>query len=82
MLGDMAWVVVAVDDVAIKVGGVAFDSGRERLSGMGDVADVVCPHPSMRGGVVVAMWWTRGPSKGGDVAWLVIVGIGDEHALA
>jgi len=80
-LGDVAWVVVTVDDVAIEVGGVAFDGGRERSSGMGDVADVIRPHPSMRRGVVVVMWWTRGPSKGGDVAWLVIVGIGDEHAL-
>jgi len=64
------------------VGDVAFDSGPERLSGVGDVADVVRPHPLMRGGAVVAMWWTWGLSKGGDVAWLTIVGIGNEHALA
>jgi len=46
-----------------------------RLSGVGDVVDVVCPHPSIRGEVVVAMWWMWGPSKGGDVAWLL--GVGD-----
>jgi len=58
-LGDVAWAVATVDDVAIEVGGVAFDGGRERLSGMGDVADVIRPHPSMRGGAVVAMWWMQ-----------------------
>ena len=50
----------------------------------------VRPHPSMRGGAVVAVCQTWGPSKGGDmatvrdgdVAWLVGVGVGDEHALA
>jgi len=68
--GDVAWAVV-----------VAFDSGPERLSGVGDVADVIRPYPLTRGGAVVAMWRVWGPSKGGDVAWLVIVGIGDEHAL-
>ena len=36
---------------AVVVGGdVAFDSGRERSSAVGDVADVVRPHPSTRGG--------------------------------
>ena len=33
------------------VGDVAFDGGMERLSlVVGDVLDVICPHPSMRGG--------------------------------
>jgi len=59
---------------------VAFDGGPESLSGVGDMADVVHPHPSMRGGAV-AMWQTWGPSKGGDMAWLVIVGVGNEHAF-
>jgi len=44
----------------------------------------------MRGGAVVAVWWTRGPSTGGDVAavrdgdvaWSVGVGVGAGHALA
>ena len=39
-----------------------------------DMADVVRPYPSMRGGAVVVTWWTRGASMGGDVA---AVGIGD-----
>jgi len=34
----------------------------------GDVADVVRPHPSRRGGAVVALWRMRGLSNGGDVA--------------
>ena len=77
--------------LSLVVGDVAFDSGVERRSlAVGDMLDVVRPHPSMRGGAVVAVCWTRGPSKGGDVAmvhdgdvaWLVGVGIGDEHALA
>ena len=61
------------------------------------MADVVRPHPLMRGGVVVAMWQMWGPLKGsdmamvgdsdvvtvgnGDVAWLVGISTGDEHAL-
>ena len=70
---------------------VAFDGGTERLSlAVGDVPDVVRPHPSTRGGAVVAVWWTRGPSKAGDVAtvrdgdvaWLVGVGVSNGHALA
>ena len=62
---------------------VAFDGGMERLSlAVGDVPDVVRPHPSTRGGAVVAVWWTRGPSKAGDVAWLVGVGVSNGHALA
>jgi len=65
----------------LTVGDVAFDSGLESLSGVGDTADVICPHPSMREGVV-AMWQTWGLLKGGDVAWLVIIGISDEHAFA
>ena len=73
------------------VGDVAFDSGVERRSlAVGDVPDVICPHPSMRGGAVVAVCRMQGPSKGGDMAtvrdgdmaWLVGVGVGDEHALA
>ena len=39
-----------------------------------DVADVVRPHPSVRGGAVVVTWQTRGASMGGDVA---VVGVGD-----
>ena len=39
-----------------------------------DVADVIRPHPSMRGGAVVVMWRMRGASMGGDVA---AVGVGD-----
>ena len=39
-----------------------------------DVADVVHPHPSMRGGAVVVTWQTRGVSMGGDMA---VVGVGD-----
>jgi hypothetical protein len=39
-----------------------------------DVADVVRPHPSMRGGAAVVTWRTRGASMGGDMA---AVGIGD-----
>ena len=39
-----------------------------------DVANVVCPHPSMRGGAAVVMWQTRGASMGGDV---VVAGVGD-----
>jgi hypothetical protein len=75
---------LAVDDVA-------FVGGAERLSVVvGDMLDVARPHPSMRGGAVVAVWWTWGPSTGGDVAtvrdsdvaWLVGVGVGGEHALA
>ena len=56
---------------------------------MGDIADVVCPHPSMRRGVVVVMWQMWGSLKGGDMvmvgdsdmAWLVGISLGDEHAL-
>ena len=39
-----------------------------------DVADVVHPHPSMRGGAVVVTWWMWGASMGGDVA---VVGVSD-----
>ena len=75
----------------LAVGDMAFDGGVERRSlAVGDVPDVVCPHPSMRGGAVVVVCRTWGLSKGGDVvtvhdgdvAWLVGIGIGDEHALA
>ena len=60
------------------------------LLAVGDMADVVHPHPLMRGGVVVMMWQTQGPSKGsdmvmvgdGDMAWLVGISLGNEHALA
>jgi hypothetical protein len=69
--------------LSLAVGDVAFDGGPERwLLEMGDVADVVRPHPSTRGGAVLVMWRTRGPSKGGDVAGLVGFGVGDEHDLA
>ena len=77
--------------LSLVVGDVAFDSGVERRSlAVGDVPDVICPHPSMRGGAVVAVCRMQGPSKGGDMAtvcdgdmaWLVGVGVGDEHALA
>jgi len=50
LLGDVAWAVVVVDDIAIEVGGVVFDSGWERSLGVGDMVDVVHPHPSMREG--------------------------------
>ena len=75
----------------LAVGDMAFDGGAERRSlAVGDVPDDVRPHPSMRGGAVVAVCRMRGLSKGGDVAtvrdgdvaWLVGVGVGDEHALA
>ena len=39
-----------------------------------DMTDVVCPHPSMRGGAAVVTWWMRGASMSSDV---VVVGIGD-----
>ena len=77
--------------LSLAVGDMAFDSGTERLLlAVGDVLDVVRPHPSMRGGAVVAVWWTRGPSKAGDVvmvhdgdvAWLVGVSVSNGHALA
>ena len=76
---------------------MAFNSGhfqvmwhRQLLLAVGDVADVICLHPSMRGGAVVMMWQMQGPSKGGDMAtvgdsnvvWLVGISLGDEHALA
>ena len=73
------------------MGDVAFDGGTERLSlAVGDVLDIVCLHPSTKGGAVVVVWWTRGPSKvgdvvmvrDGDVVWLVGVGVGNGHALA
>ena len=64
------------------VGDVVFDGGLERLFGVGDMVDVIHPHPSTRGGVVVAMWWMWGLSKGGDMAWLASISIGNEHALA
>ena len=73
------------------MGDVAFDGGVERRSlVVGDVPDVIRPHPSMRGGAVVVVCRTRGLSKGGDVAmvrdgdvaWLVGVSVNDEHALA
>jgi hypothetical protein len=82
----VAWAVVVG-----RVGDVAFDGGTERLSlAVDNVLDVTCPHPSMRGGAVVVVWWTRGPLKegdmatvcDGDVAWLVGVSVGDEYALA
>ena len=44
---------------------------------MSDVADVVRPHPSTRGGAAGA-----GTVGDGDVAWLAGVGVGDEHAIA
>jgi hypothetical protein len=48
---------------------VVFNGGAERLLlGVGDVPDVARPHPSTRGGAVVVMWQTQGPSRGGDVA--------------
>ena len=50
MLGGVAWAVVVVDDIAIEVGGVVFDGGRERSLGVGDMVDVVHPRPLMRGG--------------------------------
>jgi hypothetical protein len=77
--------------LSLAVGDVAFDGGTERLwLAVGDVLDVARPHPSTRGGAVAAVWWTRGPSKAGDVAtvrdgdvaWLVGVGVGNGHALA
>ena len=77
--------------LSLAVGDVAFDGGTERRSlAVGDVPDVVRPHPLMRGGAVVAVCWMWGPSKGGDVAtvhdsdmaWFVGVSVGDEHALA
>ena len=95
--------------LSLAVGDVAFDGGVERRSlAVGDMPDVVRPHPSMSRGAVVVVCRTRGPSKGGDVAtvrdgdvatvrdgdvvmvrdgdgdvaWLVGVGVGDEHALA
>ena len=77
--------------LSLVVGDVAFNGGVERRSlAVGDVPDVVRPHPLMRGGAVVAVCRTQGPSKGGDVAmvcdgdvaWLVGIGVGDEHALA
>jgi len=37
---------------AVVIGSdVAFDSGWERSLAVGDMADVICPHPLMRGGV-------------------------------
>ena len=43
---------------------VAFDGGMESLSlAVEDVPDVTHPHPSTRGGAVVAVWWMQGPSK-------------------
>ena len=77
--------------LSLAVGDVAFDGGTERRSlAVGDVPDVVRPHPLMRGGAVVAVCRMWGPSKGGDVAtvhngdmaWFVGVSVGDEHALA
>jgi len=50
------------------VGDMTFNSGLKRLSGVGNIVDVVCPHPSIRREVVVVMW---GPSKGSDVIWLL-----------
>jgi hypothetical protein len=39
--------------LSLAVGDVAFDGGAERLSlVVGDMPDVTCPHPSMRGGAV------------------------------
>ena len=70
---------------------MAFDGGTERRSlAVGDMPDVIRPHPSMRGGAVVAVCQTWGLSKegdmvtvrDGDVVWLVGIGVGDEHALA
>ena len=69
---------------------MAFDGGTESLLlVVGDVPDVTHPHPSMREGVVVVVWWMQGPSKAGDVAtvcngdmvWLVGFGVGNGHAL-
>ena len=40
----------------------------------GDMADVVCPHPSMRGGAAGVTWRMRRASTRGDVA---VVGVGD-----
>ena len=74
----------------LVVGDVAFDGGMKRRSlAVGDMPEVIRPHPSMRGGAVVAVCWTWGPSKGGDVAmvcdgdvvWLVGISVSDEHAL-
>ena len=56
---------------------------------VGDMADVIHPHPLTRGGAVIVMWQTQGPLKGsdmamvgdGDVAWLVGISISDEHTL-
>jgi len=63
---------------AVVVGGdAAFESGPERSWAVGDVADVIRPHPSMRGGAVDA-----GTVGDGDVAWLAGIGVGDEHTLA
>ena len=69
---------------------MAFDGGTESLLlAVGDVPDVAHPHPSMREGAVVVVWWMQGPSKAGDVAmvrngdmaWLVGIGVGNGHAL-
>ena len=58
----MAWVVVALGDVAFKVGGVAFDSGLERSSAVGDMVGVIHPHPwaVVRGMVEAAVGETHG----------------------
>ena len=56
---------------------------------VGDMADVIHPHLLMRGGVVIVIWQTQGPSKGSDVAivgnsdmaWLVGIRVGNEHTL-
>ena len=38
---------------------------------VGDMADVIHPHPLTREGVVVAMWQIWGPSKGGDIVMVM-----------
>ena len=44
----------------LAVGDVAFDGGPERwLLEMGDMADVVPPHPSMRGGAVLVLKYRK-----------------------
>ena len=63
---------------------------RQLSLAVGDVVDVIHPHPSIRGGGVVAMWQMWGLSKdsdvvmvgNGDMVWSVGISVGDKHALA
>jgi len=71
---------------AVVIGSdMAFESGLERSWVVGDVVDVIRPHPSIRGGAADARTIGDGDVAtvgDGDVAWLVGIGVGDEHALA